>query len=374
MKGVFAAMTIACCLTLASAGLAQVASHKTGAVFVMTNAADRNQIIAYSRAADGALQEVRRFDTGGRGSGGTTDPLGSQASLLLSQDGSMLFAVNTGSGNISVFRVLGSTLLLTDLEPSGGAAPDALAQHGNLLYVINSGASSSVTGFRIGVFGQLQPIPNSTRFLSTNITAASSLAFSPNGTSLVAIERLTNDIDVFGVQGDGTLVAYPPQPSTVPGAFAVLFAPNGAALVVATGPAGAVNGSAISSYAIGAGGSLGVISNDVPTLGAATCWSAVTPNGKFVYTSNAATSSLSGFSIGLTGILTPVPGTVVATQASGSTNLDIAISSDGKFLYALNAGTGSVGIFAIQNDGTLTVVGNLADIGTTQGLNGIAAL
>ena len=117
MKCVFAALTITC-LTLPGGGLAQNASHKSGAVFVMTNAADRNQIIAYSRALDGTLQEVHRFDTGGRGSGGNTDPLGSQGSLILSQDGSMLFAVNAGSGDISAFQVFGSTLFLTDLEPS----------------------------------------------------------------------------------------------------------------------------------------------------------------------------------------------------------------------------------------------------------------
>ena len=370
MKCVFAALTIATGLTLPGAGLAQDASHKAGAVFVMTNAADKNQIIAYNRDADGTLREVHRFDTGGRGSGGNTDPLGSQGSLVLSPDGSTLFAVNAGSGDISAFRVLGSTLFFTDLEPSGGAAPNALAVSGNLLYVINSGASSSVTGFYVNRNGRLRPIPNSLRFLSTNITAASSLAFSPNGAFLVVIERETNNIDVFSVQTDGTLIATPPHPSGVPGAFAVLFAPNGAALVVATGPAGVVNGSAISSYAIGAGGTLTPISNDVPTLGAATCWSAITPNGQFVYTSNAGTSTISAFSVGPTGVLTPVSGTIAATNPS---NLDIAISADGKFLYALEQGAGSVGIFAIQADGTLASLGTLNDIGTNQGLNGIAA-
>lgn len=370
MKCVFAALTMAYGLALPTAGLAQNILQKSGAVFVMTNAADGNQVVSYNRAANGSLTEFERFDTGGRGSGGNSDPLGSQGSLLLSQDQSMLFAVNAGSGDISAFRVLGSTLLLTDIEPSGGAAPNALAQYGNLLYVINSGASSSVTGFRITGFGQLQPLANSLRFLSTNITAASSLAFSPNGAFLVVIERETNNIDVFPVQSDGTLGPVNIQPSSVPGAFAVIFAPNGAALVVATGPASAVNGSAISSYSIAAGGILSPVSNDVPTLGAATCWNAITPNGQFVYTSNAGTSTISAFSVSSTGVLTPVAGTIVATNPS---NLDIAMSADGKFLYALEPGVGGVGIFAIQSDGILLSLGSVDNIGTTQGLNGIAA-
>ena len=42
-------------------------SKGAGAVFVMTNAADRNEIISLKRAADGSLQEGRRSATGGRG-------------------------------------------------------------------------------------------------------------------------------------------------------------------------------------------------------------------------------------------------------------------------------------------------------------------
>jgi hypothetical protein len=70
----------------------------------MTNAADRNEVISFRRAADGSLQEGHRFATGGRGSGGNNDPLESQGSLTLSQDHTLLFAVNAGSGEISVFQ------------------------------------------------------------------------------------------------------------------------------------------------------------------------------------------------------------------------------------------------------------------------------
>src|SRR5258708_29005123 len=52
----------------------------TGAAFVMSNNADKNQIIAYKRAEDGSLQEAQPFNTGGRGSGGTRASLSSQAS------------------------------------------------------------------------------------------------------------------------------------------------------------------------------------------------------------------------------------------------------------------------------------------------------
>ena len=103
------------------------------AVFAMTNSVEGNQIIAYSRAADGSLIERSHFATGGRGSGGTTDPLGSQGSLPLSEDRSLLFAVNAGIGNLSVFRVRAASLNLVQVVSSGGSAPVAIAQHRNLV-------------------------------------------------------------------------------------------------------------------------------------------------------------------------------------------------------------------------------------------------
>jgi len=348
-------------------------SNAKHAVFVMTNAANGNAVIAFQRAADGSLQESHSFATGGRGTGGVTDPLESQGSLTLSQDRSFLFAVNGGSGEISVFLVRGSDLSLVDKVVSGGAEPNAVAQHGNLVYVLNVGGSSNVVGFTLNAGGQLRQLPNSTRFLTTNNSEAASLAFSPDGQFLLVTERATNNIDVFHVQDDGTLGPVVANPSVDPGAFSVSFAPNGAALVSETGPAGGNDASAISSYSIVANGTLSPISTGVPTLGNANCWNAVTPNGEFVYVSNAASSTISGFSITATGTLTPIGPTVVGTNPSGSTNLDITVSADGKFVYALNSGTGTIGIFAIQPDGTLNSLGDAAGLSESAGFNGIAA-
>jgi C-terminal processing protease CtpA/Prc len=74
------------------------------AVFVMTNSASHNEILSYSVQPGGSLKAYGRFETGGRGSGGTTDPLGSQGSLILSEDRSMMLAVNAGSGPFPVSR------------------------------------------------------------------------------------------------------------------------------------------------------------------------------------------------------------------------------------------------------------------------------
>jgi 6-phosphogluconolactonase len=348
--------------------------NQRGAVFVMNNSATRNEIISFTRAADGSLEQAGTFATGGRGTGGVTDPLESQGSLSLSSDHSLLFAVNGGSSEISVFQVHGAHLALVDTKVTGGAEPNAVAQHGGLVYVLNVGGSSNVVGFTVSANGQLSQIPSSIRFLTTNNSEGASLAFSPNGQFLLVSERATNNIDVFQVRADGTLAPIVVNADSQPGAFSVSFAPNGAALVSETGPAGGSDASTISSYSILANGTLSPISAGVATLGNANCWNAATPNGRWVYVSNAASSTISGFHVGTDGSLTPIGATVLGINPTGAGNLDIAVTADSQFLYSLNSGNGTIGAFAVDQEGGALV--NLSEdpvISAKAGFNGIAA-
>ena len=89
------------------------ASAAAGAVFTMSNAAAGNQVVVFARAGDGTLSHVADYATSGEGSGGG---LGSQGAVRLSDDGSWLLVVNAGSDEVSVFRVNGTTLELTELS------------------------------------------------------------------------------------------------------------------------------------------------------------------------------------------------------------------------------------------------------------------
>jgi 6-phosphogluconolactonase len=357
--------------------LASAQSKTTaGAVFVMSNAADKNEVIAFERNANGTLGESVSYDTNGRGSGGTTDPLESQGSLTLSQDHTLLFAVNAGSGNITVFNVHKSAALsFLSKTPSGGAQPSAIAQSGGLVYVLNSGGAGSLVGFHLDNGGQLRQIENSTAFLTATTTGGASLAFSPDGQFLVVTERIANNIDVFHVQADGTLSPIVINSNPAPGTFSVAFAPSGAAIVSETGAANATNGSAISSYKINPDGTVTAITHSLPTFAAGNCWNAITPDGTKVYVSNSGSDNVSGFNIGKDGTLTPIGGTVVGNNPSGSHNVDIAVSADGKFVYTINSQSGNIGVFAInQQDGSLTSLGQAGDLPKSVGFNGIAAL
>lgn len=361
-------------LVTATAALSTGAQGVGDTVFVMTNAANRNEVIVFGRSADGHFYETGRYDTRGRGSGGITDPLQSQGSLRLSTDHTLLFAANAGSGTVSVFRVFRTSLFLVDQVPSGGSEPLSIAQFGNIVYVLNSAGSGSIVAFRLRPDGHLQQIDDSTTYLTATNSGGSSLSISPNGKILAVTERVPNNIDTFQINPDGTLAPIVVNKSSAPGVFDATFAPDGNLIVSEIGPAGGVDASAISSYTIQADGRLTAVSQSVPTFGQANCWNAVAPNGKWAYVSNAGSSTISGFSISQGGSLTPVAGTMVGSNPAGSTNLDITVSGDSKYVFTLNSSSGTIGVFAIQSNGALSNVEEIGGLPQSVGMNGIAAL
>jgi 6-phosphogluconolactonase len=355
---------------------AMFAANSTGnaTVFVMTNDAEHNEVIAFTRASDGSFSESNRYATDGRGSGGTNDPLQSQGSLTFSGDHNYLFAANAGSGTLTSFRVgQNGGLALVGKVATGGSEPLAVASWHNRVYVLNGAAAGTVVGFSIAPGGQLQPIKGSSAFLSATSAGGSSISISANGAFLVVTERLTNNLDTFPIFSDGTLGPIQTLASPVPGVFSARFDPEGQLILSATGPATGTNASTISSFAINGTGALAPVTESLPTFGNANCWNAVTPDGKYAYASNAGSSTIAGFSIGQGGALTPIGSTIVATQPAGSTNLDLTISGDGKYLYSLNSMVGTIGVFQINADGSLTSETEISGLPMNVGFNGIAA-
>jgi|SRR5215469_6011613 len=80
------------------------------------------------------------------------------------------------------------------------------------------------------------------------------------------------------------------------------------------------------------------------------------------------------FPLGANGALNQLPGTLVGNLPAGSVNLEIVITPDGKFLYTLDSGTGTLSIFAINQDGSLTSLGDVGGLFANAGLEGMAAL
>ncbi|HEX4068115.1 MAG TPA: beta-propeller fold lactonase family protein [Acidobacteriaceae bacterium] len=362
-------------LSIGAAASTMYAQSGTGSsVFVLTNDNVKNEVLAYQRGYDGQFVLREKVATGGRGSGGTTDPLQSQGSLTLSGDNTLLFAVNSASGTVSSFRIVAGLPFLTDQESSGGAFPVAVAEHDKTVYVLDAGGSGAVVAFKADILGRLHEISSSPVFLTASNSGASSISVSPDGRWLVVIEKASNSIDVFPIQANGTPGTVVSNQSVTPGVFATVFTPNGQLIVSENQPSSGGDTSSISSYTINANGTLTAVSQSLPTDGNGNCWNAITPNGHWVYVDNAGTFTVAGFSIAANGTLAPIGGTVVSTLADGAANLDVTVSGDGKYLFNLLSGTGAVGVFTINSDGTLNQLGEIEGLPKTAGFNGIAAL
>jgi 6-phosphogluconolactonase len=340
---------------------ARLAEAAPGAVYTMTNAADGNEVIIFSRDANGLLTKAGSVSTSGIGSGGSgLDPLESQGSLVLSQDRKWLLAVNAGSNEISAFRVRPGGLDLIDKVDSGGVFPASLTIFHNLVYVLNAG-SPNITGFNLSTKGQLTPLAGSTRLLGSGEFAQ--VGFDLRAEHLVVTDKANNEILVYSVDENG-LPATNPVTSMSNGVtpFGFLFDQRGHLLVVEAGS------NAVSSYHILSDGTLQAISPSVPNGQLEACWIAGNKSG-YVFTANPGSQTISAYKLNTKkGIVVLLDGVV----GIGNKPIDLAITINGRFLYALDPGNGTVDMFQIERNGSLTNLGALAG-GLSIFAQGIAA-
>jgi 6-phosphogluconolactonase len=350
---------------LASRGVGETSSDG-GAVFVTTNGASGNGVKVFSRAADGSLALVGTFATGGTGVGGVGDPLTSQGAAALTPDHKLLFVVNAGSNDVSVFRVNGHGLELADREPSGGAFPSSVAIGDDAVYVLNAN-SNNVGIFSYNESGKLRA--RGTAALSPNVAGATEARVSPNGHWLDVTERVSNTIDAFRIGEDGSLSTPVNSASAGQTPFGFQFTPRGVVVISEAGTQSA------SSYDQARSGTLTAISSAVSNgAQAAPCWLIVDPRGRFAYTANAGGSSISGYAIDDDGRLTLLtPGGRTGDLGTDAQPLDIDFGGNGRFLYVLKNGTGTVGAFAVNNDGTLTALPDAPGLTARAGFMGLAA-
>ena len=339
-----------------------------GAVFTETNAIAGNAVVAFARATDGSLTYAGTFSTGGRGIGGTSDPLASQFSLVLGgDDNRLLFVANAGSNDVSTFRVDGANLSLVGTTSTGGTLPVSLAVAHRTLYVLNA-ASNSVSGFDIGNDGTLSAKSEASSPLGAGANGGAAVRVSPDGNWLVVTEKGSNTIDVFPVSGTGALGSPVRSGSSGLAPFGFDFV-NGDQLVVSEAGSGAS-----SLYDIAAGGRLNTESASVSTNGGvATCWLIATTDGRFAFAVNAGSGTISGYRIGVRGMTLLDASGVSANTGLGSNPLDLDLSSGDRYLYVLENGTGRIGAFAVGADGALSPLAGIGGLPANSGLQGIAA-
>lgn len=348
---------------------------KSGAVYVLTNQVS-NAVAVFDRAPDGTLTPAGMFSTGGAGNpipppgDSPTDPLASQGALALSNNNRLLFAVNAGSNEISSLSIGKDSLTLVDKVSSGGIRPISLSVHGDLLYVLNEGGTPNITGFTVGTTGKLIPLPGSTRpLIGGSMADPAQVSFSSDGALLVVTEKATNLIDVYVVGADG--VAGPPvsNPSNGQTPFGFAFDQRNN-LIVSEAFGGAPNASAISSYNAAFSGVLSVVSDSVLDFQTAACWIVITDSGRYVYTTNTASGSVSSYELASSGALTLL-NSVAANTGAMSSPIDMALTNGSRYLYVHAAGQQTVQGFRVEADGSLTPINGAG--GVPIGAQGIAA-
>jgi 6-phosphogluconolactonase len=405
MKSLVTRALLAGAIVVGLAATPAFAQRGQGSVFVGTNhnnsldpSQPANQVAMYRRAADGSLNLLGYFDTGGQGSGPSArfagDGLGAAHSVQLSRDRRWLFVANAGSDNVSVFRVLRNGLQLTDRK-STGVFPNSVTQAGNLVYVLNSAGGGSITGFRLSNRGTLTAIPGSTRPLAANqdsppdtLFNPAQVSFTPDGRQLVVtikdgppagsmvpdftVPTGPGRVLVFGVGRNGQPSATPIQtPLENDGPFGFSFDRRGNLLIALFVGGGADLSAAAGSFRINRDGTLAPISRVVPDMQLDSCW--LENNGQYAWTANYTSGTISSFRIsrdgGLTlldpraGVTNDLPG--LPGKIQGSTPLDMGISPDGRFLYDVLPGSGAVGAWRINGDGSLTKIGEFPGLPET---------
>jgi 6-phosphogluconolactonase (cycloisomerase 2 family) len=127
----------------------------------------------------------------------------------------------------------------------------------------------------------------------------------------------------------------------------------------------------ISQYTIGIGGALTLMTTATVTPCSPTpppCAQGKWPNSlivdsksQYVYVTNLTSNTISQYTIGTGGALTPM--TPQATVATGSSPVSVAVAGDStgsKFVYVANNGSATVSQYSISNSGALSLIGTIA--------------
>lgn len=355
--GFGALMAMAAGLTLTASAAPDVAGH----VYVNDNTAGTNSIAGFERHSDGSLSplEGSPFDAGGSGTGTI---VGSQGALQMSGDGRYVLAVDAGSNQISVLRILpGGALLPVGGGPvwSGGVEPVSIAVHGNLVYVANegdkeTGTGSNYSGFTLNPGGHLTRIGDSA-FDLPNTANPGDILFNSTGTNLIGVEVGTTAsstflVDSFVVGADGRITPAPGSPFAAQsaGPFGSEFspvAPNH--LYVSNAHGGAGNGS-VSAFNVTGAGSLSSIGSSPFADGqTAPCWVEISHDGVYLWTVNTASTSISTYRILADGSLSYVTTTAFKSTAA-IRPFDARLAPDGSTLYVVDAATANVSAFRVS--------------------------
>jgi len=397
----------------AQTGMASMSQPRGGHLYMQTNEI-RNAVVHYRWSPSGKLAEVDRVATGGAGSGVVSpiyhvsrpNDFEGAGSVILSPDRRFLFTTNAGDNSVSSFAVSkDGGLMLVDTKrtanaTSGGAKSLAYAPSSRTLFVVHTVGPDHLRLMSVDEKGNLKARPeqysvNTTDWPNRGPTMA---VLSPDGKFLVVgttFDELPsrknpdgsvilwiphgpdgtlhviasnapdpNGLVVFPLREDGTLDAARFHDAKGASPFYIAFL-NGR-------PDTFIIGYAVSDGVamgrIDADGKINVISPLVKIdtsagLPSELCWLAVSPDDRFVFTTNFGYSYISSFridgkklSIAKDPACPKVPGDGTFRALNGTVSSgpsDSWLTPDGAYLYQIYGNASKLVGYATQPDGSL---------------------
>jgi 6-phosphogluconolactonase len=270
---------------------------------------------------------------------------------------------------------------------ASAASPSALAKRaiiGARTYHTPSGGNvwrSCVREPRVGDNGSLTSIPGSIRPLSTDHPNPAQVLLDPQRRVLLVTEKRTGVIDVYKVGSDGSLSGpnWVTSVGIYPFGMALASGSSSSALIVDDGIGGPNGTGAVTAYSVE--DSVTLLQGPILDHQIAPCWMVITRDGRFAYTSNADSQTISGSRIRPdVGISLLNADGVTGTTPGGTFAIEETLSRDGQFLYVIDSrlllptpGPATIGGFRIQENGQLAPVVDSASITLSLSAFGLAA-
>ena len=345
-------------------------------IWLESNSTAGNSILTFKNNGTGKPTFLGSTPAGGIGVFDSTFALGpfdSDQNLIVNPEGTLLFAVNSGSNSIAVFRITPDGLQAVDGSPfaSGGSDPVSLGLKGDILSVVNKDqdpaqnanlVQPNYTTFRVRPNGELTAVEHSTVSVAYGSSPSQALVAS-RASVVFGADFLGGLLQSFRIDEEGRLHQNPPQalPDSVFTGETSGHLPLGMR-THPTRPILYVDITPISEVAVYRYDESGRLSfvRTVPDSGKAPCWTVVNHTGTRLYATNTGDNSIAVYD--LTDPLDPVEiqHFVMAdtTGAAFSTVIDdsdqwIYVSSE----QASSAATTAANAFhtlKVNSDGTLT--------------------
>lgn len=352
-------------------------NHNRRMVYIESNIGHvpgKNSILAFRRDASGKLTAAGEFLTGGTGVhpqdislgnlAGTLGPFDSDQNVIMNKDGTLLYAVNSGSDTIAVFEVKSDGSLKAvkgSPFPSGGKHPVSLglADNESVLVVVNKDYDLSRPGFdptkrnpnyasfRTNKQGKLASEPKSIIRAGKNIgigpgnSSPSQALVSPNGDLVFDADTFGSTIHSFEVESNGRLeradseltpasefIAFPPLANPAGRPFVLGLAAHPRKSIVY---AGFVFESRMGVYTYNKDGALKFVR--ATDAGFGICWIVTNRAGDRVYTSNTLVNSISV--LDSSDALKPVKVQDFALAGPPAGSEQMSLDSRGEYLYVI---------------------------------------